>query len=247
MNRIFPVLAAALALAATAATAGAADQPKVKKAWFMVTLEGVQRDQWNAFHQGGAHRCDATVSQKGSEVVRFHSKPVLMQATDMEGLSNPVLFKNTGKGQAPDLYPFRLRGTVKRQSSITASPVPRDCSGTGGGGVPPKDCGTKAIRGLRASVMYHYAKPYERIQVTSSGDASDPFRNCGGGAQGYPHLLSEKAGGGPIVSELPRAELFDKSLGKIIVIGRGRSVQKGTETSDTASIRWEATFRRVKR
>jgi hypothetical protein len=243
MNRTLAVLIAVISLAAVATQAGAAEQPKVKKAWFKVTLEGVQKDNWNAFHQGGAHRCDATVSQKGSEVVRFRSKPVLMQATDMEGLSNPVLFK---KSDELDLYPFRLRGTVTRQSQVTASPVPRDCSGTGGGGVPAKDCGTKSIRGLRANVSYFYAKPYGRLQVRSSNDTGDVFRNCGGGSQGYPHLLSEKSGGSPIVSELPREELFDKSLGKIIVIGRGKSVQKGAETSDTASIRWEATFRRVK-
>ena len=30
------------------------------------------------------------------------------------------------------------------------------------------------------------------------------------------------------------------------MIGRGKSVQKGDETSDTASIRWEATFKRIK-
>ncbi len=234
-------LAALIALVVPVA-AGAADQPKVKKALFKVTLEGVQRDKWKNFHQGTGG-CDATVSSSGNEVIRFRSKPVVIEATDLEGLSNPVLRK-AGKDLVP--YPFKLSGTIARQSTIAVSPTPPECGGTGGGTVA-KDCGTKSFRGMKAAVEYYWAKPYGRLQVLSEGSMNDPFRNCGGGTQGYPNLLSQKTNGSPILSELPRSELFDKSLGKIIVIGRGKSVQTGQETSDTASIRWEATFRRIER
>jgi hypothetical protein len=125
----------------------AAGQPEIKKALFKVTLEGVQRDKWEAFHQGTGG-CDATVSQNGNEVVRFRSKPVTIEATDIEGLSNPVLRK---AGKDVVFYPFKLSGSITRQSSIEVSPTPRECGGTGGGSIP-KDCGTKSFAGLKASV-----------------------------------------------------------------------------------------------
>jgi hypothetical protein len=242
MNRKLAVITAVTALGAAAIPATAAEQPKIRNAYFKVTIEGVQKDKWNAFHQGGAHKCDATVSQKGSEVVKFRSKPILIKATDMEGLSNPVF----SHGDGSSLYPFKLRGTVSRQSQINASPTPPECGGKGGGGIP-KDCGTKPLRGLKARADYALGKPYGYIQIQSDSSARDPFRNCGGGSQGFPHLLDYTAQNKRIDSELPRNEVFDKSLGKIIVIGRGRSVQKGEETEDIASIRWEVTLKRVKR
>ena len=119
----------------------------------------------------------------------FHSKPVTIEATDLEGLSNPVLRK---AGKDVDLYPFKLSGTIKRQSTIIASDTPDWCGGKGGG-TPPKDCGTKSFRGMKAAVDYSFAKPYGWIQARSEGSIDDPFRNCGPGTQGYPHLLSEKA------------------------------------------------------
>jgi hypothetical protein len=234
--------AATISALAMTAVANAAEQPKVTKALFKVTVEGVQKDKWDNYHEGTGG-CDGTVSSSGTETLRFHSKPVTIEATDLEGLSNPVLRK-AGKDVVP--YPFKLSGTVKRQSTIVASPTPRWCGGVGGG-TPPKDCGTKSFRGMKAGVNYFLAKPYGRIQVQSEGSMDDPFRNCGPGTQGFPNLLAYKNGTSPILSELPREELFDKSLGKIIVIGRGKSVQKGDETFDEASIRWEVTFKRIKR
>ena len=249
MNKAIALATATTALTAAifstlamATVANAAEQPKVKKALFKVTLEGVQKDKWDNYHEGTGG-CDGTVSSIGSETVRFHSKPVTIEATDLEGLTNPVLRK---AGKAIDIYPFRLSGTVKRQSTIIASDTPDWCGGKGGGSIP-KDCGTKSFRGMKASLDYSLAKPYGWIQPRSEGSIDDPFRNCGPGTQGYPHLLSQKANGSRIASELPRDELFDKSIGKLIVIGRGKSVQKGDETFDEASIRWEATFKRIKR
>lgn len=236
-------IAAALLAALTISSTASGTEPKVKKALFKVTLEGVQRDKWKAFHQGTGG-CDATVSQRGSEVLKFHSKPVLIEATDLEGLSNPVLRK---QGRNINLYPFKLRGTVKRNSSITVTDSPAECGGTGGGGKVPKDCGTKPVRGLKAGVDYAFGKPAGHIQVTSAASMNDVFRNCGPGTQSFPHLLATKTDNSKILSELPREELFDKSLGKIIVIGRGKRVQDNGEGIDTASIRWEVTFKRVKR
>jgi hypothetical protein len=244
MNRTIVVLTAVLSLLVVAAPAGAAGQPKIEKAYFKVTLEGVQRDKWDNLHQGGAHRCDATVASKGSEVVKFRSRPVNMVATYIEGLSNPVLRKDAKDYVA---YPFKLSGTIARQSSISVSPIPRDCSGTGGGQVPAKDCGTKSFRGWRATVDYFYGKPAGFLQAYTDGSASDPFKNCGPGTQGYPHMLRTQTDNTIIAEQLPRDELFDKKIGKIIVIARGKRVQKGSETLDTASIRWEATFKRLKR
>jgi hypothetical protein len=249
MNKAIAMATATTALAAAlistlvmATIANAAEQPKVKKALFEVTVEGVQKEKWDNYHEGTGG-CDGTVSSFGNETIRFHSKPVTMEATDLEGLSSPVLRK---AGKDIDIYPFRLSGSLARQSTIIASDTPDWCGGTGGGQVPAKDCGTKSFRGLKAGVDYVLQKPFERIRVQSQGSINDPFRNCGPGSQGFPHLLAYK-GSSAIGSELPREELFDKSLGKIIVIGRGKSVQKGDETFDSASIRWEATFKRIKR
>ena len=242
MNRTTAVLTAVLSLLVVAAPAGAAGQPKVEKAYFKVTLEGVQRDRWDNFHQGTGG-CDATVASKGSEVVRFRSKPVTVVATYIEGLSNPVLRKDTSDYVA---YPFKLSGTIKRQSQIVVSDSPPECGGTGGGSIP-KDCGTKSFRGWRATVDYFPGKPAGFLQASTEGSVNDPFRNCGGGTQGFPHMLRTQTDNTIIAEQLPRGELFDKKLGKIIVIARGKRVQKGEETLDTASIRWEGTFKRIKR
>ena len=153
MNKAIALATATTALAvavfstlALATVASAAEQPKVKKALFKVTLEGVQKDKWDNYHEGTGG-CDGTVSSSGSETVRFHSKPVTIEATDLEGLTNPVLRK---AGKDVVLYPFKLSGTITRQSTIIASDTPDWCGGTGGG-TPPKDCGTKSFRGMKAS------------------------------------------------------------------------------------------------
>jgi hypothetical protein len=47
-------------------------------------------------------------------------------------------------------------------------------------------------------------------------------------------------------TELPRDEVFDRSLGKIIVISRGKESQTEGEHIYVTTSRWEVTFRRTR-
>jgi hypothetical protein len=48
-------------------------------------------------------------------------------------------------------------------------------------------------------------------------------------------------------AELPRGELFDASLGRIIVIARGRESETAGEHTYVTTTRWVVTFDRIRR
>ena len=47
-------------------------------------------------------------------------------------------------------------------------------------------------------------------------------------------------------AELPRGELFDNRLGKIIVIARGKESETSGEHTYVTTIRWVVTFERIR-
>ena len=47
-------------------------------------------------------------------------------------------------------------------------------------------------------------------------------------------------------TELPREELFDRSLGKIILVARGKESETAGEHTFLTTIRWVVTFMRIR-
>jgi hypothetical protein len=233
-------LAAALLCAGALAPVAAADAAPasgLKKATFKVTVEGVQTTSWKTDHPGGGG-CDGAVTGSGTEKVRFASRPTVVNATVLKGLSAPVLAK---RGAYVEAKPA-LRGKVTRQGTLDAPPGP--CGGTGGGTNIPRDCGTKSFRGVGFPLAYALAvKPKDQLDVRPEF-IDDPFKNCPSGGSSFPTLVRTNEGR-PIRALLPRKELFDRSLGKIIVIARGKESETQGEHTYVTKIRWVVTFVRL--
>lgn len=238
-----PLRAAALTLCLAAlapvATAEAATDYEIKKAAFKVTVEGVQRTTW-ATNYVGTGGCDGSAWGSGKETVRFGSRATTVNAMTMKGLSAPVLSKPGAYVDAA----LKLRGKVERQGTLDAEPG-GECGGAGGGSIP-RDCGTRSFSGVKFPVAYRLAaKPKDQLDFSPSF-IDDPFKNCPSGGYAFPTLVTTNEGE-YMRSELPREELFDKSIGKIIVIARGKETEtKGDHTYVTTS-RWVVTFERIKK
>jgi hypothetical protein len=233
---IAALIAAGAAATAAAPAAAAAPANGLDKQTFKVTVEGVQRTTWNTNHTGTGG-CDGSVTGSGSETVRFASRPVRAQATVLRGLRTPVL-SVPGRGVEPTL---RLSGTVARKGTIVAAEGP--CGGAGGGSIP-RDCGTKSFRGVKLPVAYRLpAKPDDQLELRPEVIA-DPFKNCPSGGRSFPSLVGTDADR-EMLTELPREELFDRSLGKIIVIARGKESQTAGEDTYLTTTRWVVSFERL--
>jgi hypothetical protein len=232
-------LALCLAALAPAASAQAADQPDydIKRSSFKVTVDGVQNTTWQTEHVGSGG-CDGSASGSGTEKVRFTSRATRVNAMTMKGLSSPVLSKPKAYVDAI----VKLRGKVVRQGNLVAEPG-GECGGAGGGSIP-RDCGTKSFRGVKFPLAYRLAaKPKDQLEFRP-GFVDDVFKNCPSGGYSFPTLLVTNEGE-HVRSDLPRDELFDDKLGKIIVIVRGKeSETKGEHTFVTTS-RWVVTFERI--
>ena len=224
---------------APVAAADAATDYEIKKAAFKVTVEGVQRTTWATNHVGSGG-CDTSAHGSGKETVRFTSSATKVNAMTMKGLSAPLLSK-------PGAYTdgvVKLRGTVARQGTMTAEPG-GECGGGVGGSISP-DCGTKSFKGLKFPLSYRLAaKPKDQLDFRP-GFIDDPFKYCPSGGYAFPTLVRTNQGD-EMRTELPREELFDKSLGKIIVIARGKETQTSGEDTYTTTIRWVVTFERIRK
>ena len=228
-----------LALVAPVATAGAATNYEIKKASFKVTVDGVQRTTWQSNHVGTGG-CDGSSQGSGKESVRFTSRSTKVNAMTMKGLSAPVLSK---PGAYTDAI-LKLRGKVVRQGTLTAEPG-GECGGAGGGSIP-RDCGTKSFSGVKLPLAYRLAaKPKDQLEIRPSF-IDDPFKNCPSGGYSFPTLVNTKEGE-HLRSDLPREELFDKSLGKIIVIARGKESETAGEHTYVTTSRWVITFERLRK
>jgi hypothetical protein len=227
-----------LAALAPVATADAATNYEIKKAAFNVTVEGVQRTTWATDHVGTGG-CDGSAQGSGKETVRFTSRETRVNAMTMKGLSAPVLSKPRAYTDAV----LKLRGKVARQGTLTAEPG-GECGGAGGGSIP-RDCGTKTFKGVTFPLSYRLAaKPKDQLDFRP-GFIDDVFKNCPSGGYSFPTLVNTKEGE-YMRTELPREELFDKSLGKIIVIARGKESETSGEDTYVTTIRWVVTFERIR-
>jgi hypothetical protein len=230
--------AVALVLALVAPSGASAEG--VRKAAFKVKVEGVQSTTWRTDHTSSGG-CDSAVTGSGTETARFASRPVRVQALVTPGLSMPVFSSLPGNG-VPGL---RLRGTVTRQGTLDAAPNPL-CGGTGGGSIA-RDCGTRSFTGVVLPLSYRLlARPRDQLDLQPSVLDEDPFANCPSAGTAFPTLVTTNEGE-PMRAELPRGELFDASLGRIIVIARGRESETAGEHTYVTTSRWVVTFDRIRR
>jgi hypothetical protein len=239
-----PIATALAALCVAAAPAVArAESPKPvfpKLATFDVQLEGVQKSSWEYRHTQ-QHGCDSNAHDYGRESYRFRSRKLRVQAQLHDGR----VFFTTERGPAT----LSVRGTVKREAELNHSSI-QDCAigGAGVGGEQPQpdlDCGARRVK---QKVTLDYSALYEDFVVIDDGlwDARSPFANCPTGGYAFPRLLTQDSEGEQIGQKLPAEDLFRH--GKSIVIARGvnRSPRPDAEQWHYASIRWTASFTRVR-
>lgn len=225
----------ACVIAALAASTGA--QAGYQKTKFKAEVKGVQTYEYE-YHHISTGPCDAPIDTSTRERIKFKStKPVLLTASRLPGLKEPVLTSG--------LKPLRIptKATVTRSHSHTGGQVPEDCSGNGGGvgPQPPPDCGTKVVKPWWLSVDY-YAK--DRIELQPEDIAgSDLFERCGNGT--WPYLLNGEWFGKRQSADLPKSELFDPKIGKLITIGSGNHSIVGPEGHEDTKIRWELSLTRI--
>ena len=235
MRRLAIALAAAVLLA-LGGSAPAAAAP-VQTAQFTVQVEGVQRTSWEHHHisEGG---CDVPIDGAGSETVRFRSGT--LRVTAYRTASGLQLGGPRGE---PVL---RLTGTVSRQGRVNVGPG-EVCSYGDGGEAPapaPPDCGTRPVRSTAA--IGFGARPGDLVVLVPGIDLPrDPFAHCPTGAsEQYPSLLGYDDAARRIGRRLPARDLF--AYGRHVVVARGSRTQRGGERFATTSIRWTATFTRVR-
>jgi hypothetical protein len=228
--------ALALALVA-AAPAGAATG--VRSAELTVQLQGVQKTTWEKHHlpEGG---CDVPIDGSGSETYRFRSAKLRVRAYSTS--AGVVLSGLEGEPLV------RLSGSVQRQGTVVVGPGEVCSYGDGTGEAPtpvPPDCGTRKIRSTAA--IGFAGRPNDLVVIAPGlGLPKDPFLNCPiGSSSQFPDMLAFDDASRHIGRRLPARDLF--GYGQNIVVARGTRTQKGGETTSSTSIRWTATFTRVKR
>ena len=241
IRKTITAIALATALAAVAGPAAAnAAKPNpygVKTAFFKVTVDGVQTTTWKTDHKG-AGGCDQDAWGSGTEKVRFTSRPMTVRAMVLKGLSMPSL---TTPKSIVDAN-AKLHGKVTRQGTMDAAPG-GECGGMGGGGIA-RDCGTKSFRGVKLPLSYQLASRRKDQLALRAEPIDDPFANCPSGGSAFPTLVGTQEGG-PMRADLPRSELFNRKLGKIIVIARGQESETAGEHIYLTKVRWVVTFERV--
>lgn len=241
MNTRIKSACAALAVAAgfgtLAATAPASGE--YESARFKVTAKGTQSVSWTYNHPDGG-TCDVSMTGGGSEKVRFKSKPIVVDAFMAPGEKRPVLLAGDG------LVNLSAKATITRRDDVVLGPKgpdDLDCAdGPGGGQEPVSDCGTKTTD-WKLDLTYNYTKK-DRIELAGM-NAPDPFTECNASGYGFPYFAGHVAGK-ETLPKLPASELFDESLGKIIVIGRGKDAIRNAEFSSDGKIQWDVEFRRIK-
>lgn len=227
----------AAALAAAAGPADAKPNYGVKTAFFKVTVDGVQTTTWKTDHKGKGG-CDQDAWGNGTEKVRFTSRPTTVRAMTLKGLRTPSL---TTPRSIVDVK-IGLHGKVTRQGVQDGTPG-GECGGMGGGGIA-RDCGAKSFRGVKLPLSYGLDKRLKDNLDLRAVPIDDPFANCPSGGSSFPTLVGTNEGG-PIRAELPKSELFDRKLGKIIVIARGQESETAGEHTYLTKTRWVVTFERM--
>ncbi len=243
------VTAAVFALALpVAAQARGPRLPPVNRATFLVTVKGTQVTLWSlqSVDRPGTS-CEYRMDGAGSERTRFVSR-------------RAVRVGILGFGQTFLSAILPVRGSVTRRGEIKSSGPGYnnpDCAVAGGGceggqcpPPPAPDCGTKSFRG-RMQLMYFARTPppfprREQLQLSGPALLQPLFQVCPAAGATFPPLASRDHILRPIGATLPPRELFDRRLGKLIVIAKETFHQRFGGTTYVTTVRWEATLRRVR-
>jgi hypothetical protein len=238
-----PALIGALtALALVPATAAAA--PGIDTQRFRVDVKGVQTTAWEYDVDGGG-LCNPAESGEGTELVRFATaRPQVLMAARM----GPT-YVHFGDGKpAGDLTAgtvgITARAKITRHSMSVEGPLAPGCVDPDGAETRAPDCGTKRDS-LDLMLAYQTGKGSVVLRNHIVPTPAEPFRNCGANGVHFPTLLDQDTRGRPIASAWPVDEVFDRGVGKTILIGRGRSVYQDATSRRVSTIRWEATLRRL--
>jgi hypothetical protein len=230
-------LAGALSLLALA-PAGAQAARGLETQRFMVSVKGVQTTAWS-YDVPSVALCNPGGTGEGTEVMRFStSRPKVIEAVRFS--RSLVQF---GVGPTAGVIGARVQVTRRRQQ--VDDPMDPSCRGTGGEEILAPDCGTKrGVLDLRLSYE-GFGRP-RGVKLRNSHTATpDMFEACSMNGVTFPTLLDQTTNGGGIASDWPLREIYDRRIGKTIVIGRGRKVVEDATSRQETTIRWEVTFRRL--
>jgi hypothetical protein len=206
-----------------------------RKARFRATIEGVQTITWSVDTTGTNPACGETYRGSGRERIRFRSpKPQRLTVR----MSHGVPIYAMGRRWAELL----TNGSVTRHGSLTAIPHPNGvpCGGGAPGGDPPRppasDCGTEAFEQLPLMPV-PLGRNAIRFEV---GDPAPlpPFQTCPVYGPAFPTLL------GDVKTRLPARELFDRSIGKEIVLGGGHRRESAAGITTDTRLKWTLTLER---
>jgi hypothetical protein len=241
MNRIAtisPLLVIAALVAAS--PAGAATPPKIETALFKAEIKGVQHSSWTMDHDSlPGEPCGARFAGVGNETFSFRSKrPVRLKATRIAG---NVTF-TVGRGIAE----FPVKATVDRNGHITVTQHSNMPCGTGNGEATPAkpDCRTRKFDLTLGLYSVWGAVPRLNLRDATTVQPLD-YKNCPTSAPSYeePLVLNHSK---LLAAKWPADEIFDRSIGKEIIIGKGRDEQSSMGTVWSASMRWVLTVTRIR-
>jgi hypothetical protein len=136
-----------------------------------------------------------------------------------------------------------VTGRTTRAADLEYTPLDPRCHGTGGGEIAPPDCGTKRASFRVAFAWNVSGRP--GIVIRDAG-GSDPFTNCPVLGTAFPELQDLDTNLQPIVARIPAGDLFDRSIGKHIVIARGKRAVDNAGDVWTTKLRFEVTLTRAR-
>jgi hypothetical protein len=261
-RHVIRLLAAASAVTATTAVslalvapAAPAARPAIPRALdertFDVDVKAIQRTTWTQ-NDREESSCGWTRQGSGAETVRLASRRAERLTFKRFGTSYVMLGDPTEVAGNET----RANATVTRNGSSDFALV-GDRSGCGDNGgmgpeyIPPaRDCGTKKTFvdvGIEFLNEPRHGFSFDRGELGTLGEL---YRNCPWSASfGFPELLTEDRRGRAIVLPMTPDELFDRSFGQHILIGRGarttNTPSAGLVTKTT--VRWEIRLTRVGR
>lgn len=235
MKTPITLIAAAAAACLAAGPADAAFQYRAAK--FKLEIEGVQTNSWVTSHAKDGP-CDFDIHGEGTEVVRFHSVPTVVDIAQFMG-TTPLI--RVGKRYG---VPFDLDAKITRRGVLTMANGEICSSGDGTGSVSPPapDCGTKRST-FYADLRYSSRRKDLLFMDQSLVAPLGPFRHCPNGPGSWPSIL-DRANGREVGRRLAPSDLFGPD-GKHIVLVAARESRAGGDTHHTTTIRYSIALTRI--
>jgi hypothetical protein len=236
---VLGLLALLVPFAADAAAAGRGFEPQK----FKVEIKGVQKMVQQRTHAAEGE-CDVSDFSSGSEKIVFKTKPIVILAAHAPGQFNPFLLSKSEVGGGIPATARITRSYTPRISSPEGGPK---CGENGGGSEGEElkpDCGTRTVTPW--ILRFDYSEEHHDKVKLGADEGEDPFEDCpGAGTLSFPFLLDEDSNEQGIYAELSQDELFDKSIGKWITIGKGSRKYQGDDYWSKATVEWDASFTRI--